>query len=1083
MRQTEGLSGGSRSASAPSLLSGGSGAPNRRLGHARQAEHGWPDPGSPCQSDIGIELDSTISSPEAHRHHGDSRPGTGGSSSPMHGTSASMFSSRSGTGRFSSCELNSFKRVPMIFGELDPAKSDYWNTTGYFRRVAGTVGQHLLPVMKDAFFHPPSGKDPRQARSDAPSDEEHVLRAALGRRSTPSTHSSPSSRGGQPGKRRRPLHTCSAKELGQPLPEEKLTSAILDIIYPLKPIVKEKDRPPSDAGDDCSDDAVDAVDELFIRHQAVSFAQDLVGPGRQTRIGGLRIQTCDDEFSPGGTPSNAPRSQRNSFSGSVELPGVESVGGSPDTFKRASPKESKKGNLLTVPGRSRAPSNMSNSGSAPSLCQTAKSPESKPTSPMKRLKSPGNLVGTISSACDSEAGLTTQGAMLDFRSRLMQAYGTVGAAFAEFAKGNHGAELRKKDWKKLLAKHGFEWPNKEERDAVLSNLDFSKDRPVAIDEFHIAVEASTPIRTIEDLRRRWLAQGFTSMLQAIAIMDNNGQSTGRRLSLREFGEVLSRVYVFDSAEHVALFTIICSDTKHGRASVGELACAVAAVSPVLLLEDVRSRFMAKSSGGPDKWYNDIDKDRNGSVEWKEFLEQGTNMLNLTELETKKFFQELDAEGRGYFTDSEFVCALAVCEPSLLLEDLRLKVRQRWRSIEDQLEKAFIAVMNADPHSVPELTLQQFQDILRQCDMKDSEANILFKLIDSSRDGKITVAEVSQGIRKFAPSYALDRLRMGILYGYGGVVKAFETCVPSGEFNQALEFKAFELTLGELDLEDGFHTQRIFDLIDVKHDGIVTMGRLLASLQSGGPGSVPRLPPEERDAKAKQDMLSALSPIRRIADHLKGDVRRGQHIDDEQERQRREGNPAGEPMDLAGVAAMQAAKLEAERLAAIVATVAVRDPLQPPPSPIRWPLTDEARAVVKDLPNNIDEAVDVGKKGDQSHAAACSPLIRSMQHEQMQMGSMVTPIHPRAATRPSQMCYAGASNTFGAVWRRVHDSGHDEHGKINKDLQGYFQNVAWHMSHDVPLQMGTSQSYMDNHVSIQAHHEALLPSRMKSRHRK
>eukprot|EP00971_Amphidinium_carterae_P162400 3219254-Amphidinium_carterae.1 len=60
-------------------------------------------------------------------------------------------------------------------------------------------------------------------------------------------------------------------------------------------------------------------------------------------------------------------------------------------------------------------------------------------------------------------------------------------------------------------------------------------------------------------------------------------------------------------------------------------------------------------------------------------------------EAKKAFHLMDVDGNSSLTRSEFVSALALSEPSLHLEDIRKKVRQRYKSIRE-------ALVSTDDHS-------------------------------------------------------------------------------------------------------------------------------------------------------------------------------------------------------------------------------------------------------------------------------------------------------------------------------------------------------------------------------------------------
>jgi len=65
---------------------------------------------------------------------------------------------------------------------------------------------------------------------------------------------------------------------------------------------------------------------------------------------------------------------------------------------------------------------------------------------------------------------------------------------------------------------------------------------------------------------------------------------------------------------------------------------------------------------------------------------------------------------------------------------------------------------------------------------------------------VTLREVSEGIRKFAPSYALDKLRLLCLARHAHVTETFEQA--NLDVLQAMDSSTFEQTLLDLDLDVG-----------------------------------------------------------------------------------------------------------------------------------------------------------------------------------------------------------------------------------------------------------------------------------------
>lgn len=218
-------------------------------------------------------------------------------------------------------------------------------------------------------------------------------------------------------------------------------------------------------------------------------------------------------------------------------------------------------------------------------------------------------------------------AMEEFRLRILEKFTTIKEAFETFMKDLPDRQITKLELARVLARHGFEWSSKQVRDSIFDRLDFKSIGRVTMVGFYVIVEASAPVRSVEDLRRRWLANRYT-MAQAIMIMvDNQVLALNQRLSLQEFGIRLLRVQVNDPEEHLALFTQVCYELKEGekpmsgasKISIGDLAAALAVVSPCLLLEDLRDKLQKRYNGDFKKAFSDLDLDRSGALSQHEFI--------------------------------------------------------------------------------------------------------------------------------------------------------------------------------------------------------------------------------------------------------------------------------------------------------------------------------------------------------------------------------------------------------------------------------------------------------------------------------
>merc|ERR1712190_290408 len=103
---------------------------------------------------------------------------------------------------------------------------------------------------------------------------------------------------------------------------------------------------------------------------------------------------------------------------------------------------------------------------------------------------------------------------------------------------------------------------------------------------------------------------------------------------------------------------------------------------------------------------------------------------------------------------------------------RLKIRQRFRSIQDAFAEAFRDSLTPDLKDSPSLNLGQFQELLAPLDMKEAEVRTLFELMDADRDGELTPREFVKGVRHFAPACVLEDLRVRCCQRHARVVDAF-----------------------------------------------------------------------------------------------------------------------------------------------------------------------------------------------------------------------------------------------------------------------------------------------------------------------
>lgn len=943
-------------------------------------------------------------------------------------------------------ELTCFKRVPTPSSRYDSKSQTYFQTTGDLRQLYTHMGYNTLPVTKGKFYKHPAY-------------EAHF------------SVSSPSK-----AKARRRPQTVEAKV--ETLPDEELTAAILDEIYP------------QDPGSTPSGSAAK-------KEERVSFAPngcespDKRGRAKHKRRLGNLGHTFDSLVlqepvpSMSSTPAPTPKSVSGNFghgavASSRHTASTPSIGGSGPLVQ-----------ALTAAGSQSLNRNSSHGLNS--------------TSGGSGLVDGGSTLGPGSRSAKE--------VMQEFRNQLIERFHSVREAFEYFNRVQEmpaAKEVTRKEWRRILVKHGLTFASTEDRDTIMEALPHRPDGYVSVYEFHTVVEAAAPVKTFEDLRRRWLASGFQSMNQAFTVLDQNGTTTSTPLSQKEFGEALSRVHVTEVSEHQALFQAAsCDDT--GRCSIGELASAVATVSPDLLLEDLRDRLLRKYSGSTERAFVDMDVDRSGSLSREEFQARAVHRTGLSVQEARLLFRVVDYDCSAQVTRSEFVCSLALAEPSLHLEELRLKVRQRFRSINEALMRGLDedGVEDLGQQSV-KLRLNQFCDLLRkEADggINEQEVRVLFMLIDVDRDEQLTIREFMRGLLRFAPSCVLEDLRIACLARHLGINEAFEgvdryMMLNLGQFHHVLEGRGLVGRNGE-----GLDLQRIFDVIDVKHDGQVNLARLISALKACGAGALPRLTAEELDDRARNDVKHWLARSVRCANDLRNQVRTGHQ--EFKPLLSRDASPDSLPD-------RPRSPFPEERSPAIISA-------QPTPAHMHTQSASRAKlrqAIAQMAAGNKSQSASPERRkatgsppvlpdggGSQAETSGGhfndGRVHRSQAGLPPSLGDPVQGMAPRLKKfpaelltdyvkginfravdpkKPSQVSYnGGIQATWNGIWDNLKKSPgaeRPERHRLVEELHTYSQSTAWSLSHDVPLLLDR-QSVIELHQSSREHHEALKPGKYKA----
>eukprot|EP00747_Dinoflagellata_sp_TGD_P075252 gnl/TRDRNA2_/TRDRNA2_158661_c0_seq1.p1 gnl/TRDRNA2_/TRDRNA2_158661_c0~~gnl/TRDRNA2_/TRDRNA2_158661_c0_seq1.p1 ORF type:complete len:373 (-),score=69.40 gnl/TRDRNA2_/TRDRNA2_158661_c0_seq1:52-1170(-) len=233
-------------------------------------------------------------------------------------------------------------------------------------------------------------------------------------------------------------------------------------------------------------------------------------------------------------------------------------------------------------------------------------------------------------------------------------------------------------------------------------------------------------------------------------------------------------------------------------------------------------------------------------------------------------------------------------PWLSMEDFRWKVRQRFRSMNATFREAFQHLSGEKLNNEMYLKADEFADILEALEINEYDTRRLFAMIDANNTGQLTLFEFFKGVRIFTPSTLLMDLWVLIVQSYKHISDAFRGChkqapLDRKAFAELLEHKGFmpegdhyddhqtdqqrRLEIFQRDLgRCRTATDAMFDFLDTRNDGTVTVTELITALQCLQPGPRERLPAAERNRKVERSVKAELAPLHHVVTEFKQHVR-------------------------------------------------------------------------------------------------------------------------------------------------------------------------------------------------------------------
>ncbi|CAE7688017.1 cspA [Symbiodinium sp. CCMP2456] len=333
-------------------------------------------------------------------------------------------------------------------------------------------------------------------------------------------------------------------------------------------------------------------------------------------------------------------------------------------------------------------------------------------------------------------------------------------------------ELPQEQFCAFLTKHFKNIP-KEDHMNIFRFFDTDGSGEISLGEFYAVVEAMSPVRSLADLRCRWIALGYGSACRAMEVMAARHTWGVRRYSCQHFGHLLSKVGVLEWEEHLYIFSAVAAPNMSGTVSLAELHAALGSVSPVLLLEEWRQRL--------ETMYLDVEKaydplediTTQAPLDLSKFVVQAGEHWNMSVLEAKRFFRLCDYDLKGKMTRTKFLAVFKLVKPTLMLEHLRRKFRlfyttvhRKVRSVNKKASLEALAMTlvsnflqyKQDPKISRKVVPDDYQRTYDLLQLTEKDTKLLFSLVDLRGSGKPDPIFWHM-LKNFTPSVVLEDLSL------------------------------------------------------------------------------------------------------------------------------------------------------------------------------------------------------------------------------------------------------------------------------------------------------------------------------------